>query len=163
MTAALFLKAARAAGFKIATAESCTGGLLAAELTGPAGASTVFERGWVTYSNEAKVAELGVRQTTLDAFGAVSEEVAAEMAAGARRESGATVALSVTGVAGPGRSERKAEGHVCFGVATAEGTWTQTVEWGALGREAVRARSVAHAVAMLVDAVEGRFPAQRRP
>ena len=149
MTPGELLDAARAAGATIAVAESCTGGLLAAAITQEAGASDVFDRGWVTYSNAAKVGELGVAQATLDAHGAVSEAVAAEMAAGARARSGAALALSITGIAGPGGSETKPEGRVCFGLATAGGTVARTVEFGALGRGAVRAASVAEALRMI--------------
>lgn len=149
MTAEEVLAAARAAGARIGVAESCTGGLLAAELTRPAGASDVFDRGWVTYSNEAKAADLGVDPATIAAHGAVSEPVAAEMARGARARSGATLALSITGIAGPGGSEAKPEGRVCFGLATKDGVEARTVEFGAFGRGAVRAASVAEALRML--------------
>lgn len=154
MTAQALLDAARAAGATVATAESCTGGLLAGAITAPAGASAIFERGFVTYSNAAKVEMLGVSPTTLQAHGAVSEAVAAEMAQGGRLRSGATVAVSVTGIAGPGGSEVKPEGRVCFGLATEAGTTTETVEFGPLGRDAVRARAVDHALALLLAAVQ---------
>ncbi|MCC0063961.1 MAG: nicotinamide-nucleotide amidohydrolase family protein [Defluviimonas sp.] len=158
MTAAeRLLAAARAAGATIATAESCTGGMIAAAITDVAGASDIFERGFVTYSNAAKTAMLGVRAQTLAAHGAVSEEVAREMAEGAQREADATLAVSVTGIAGPGGSEHKPEGRVCFGLAAAgRQTRTETVDFGALGRAAVRRASVDHALRLLVDAcVEG--------
>lgn len=157
MSAAALLAAARAKGATVAVAESCTGGLLAGAITAPAGASLVFDRGFVTYSNAAKVDLLGVRPATLDAFGAVSEEVAGEMAAGALARSAAQVALSITGVAGPGGSDRKPEGRVCFGLATDEGVDTETQEFGAAGRDAVRAASVAHALGLLLAAVQ-RLP-----
>ena len=139
----------------IATAESCTGGLIAGAITDIAGASAVFDRGFVTYSNAAKVEMLGVSEATLATHGAVSEEVAAEMARGARDRSGVDVAVSVTGIAGPGGSEHKPEGRVCFGLATAAGVATETVEFGALGREKVRAATVRHALALLERAVGG--------
>ena len=148
------LAAARAAGVRLAVAESCTGGMLAAALTDPPGASDVVDRGWVTYSNAAKVAELGVREATLAAHGAVSEEVAAEMAAGARARAGTELSLSITGIAGPGGSERKPEGRVCFALATAAGTEARTVEFGAIGRGAVRAAAVETALGMLLDGVQ---------
>lgn len=147
------LKAARAKGMRIAAAESCTGGMIMAALTDIPGSSSVVDRGFVTYSNAAKIAMLGVRPETLAAFGAVSEEVAAEMAAGALARSEAQLAVSVTGIAGPGGSEHKPEGRVCFGLATAAGLRTETVEFGALGRAGVRAASVAHALGLLAAAL----------
>ena len=148
------LERARAAGVRMATAESCTGGLLAGAITDVAGSSDVFDRGFVTYSNAAKVEMLGVAEATLDAHGAVSEEVAREMAAGALARSAAGLAVSVTGIAGPGGSEFKPEGRVCFGLA-AEGraTRTETVEFGPLGRGEVRRRSVDHALGLLLGAI----------
>ncbi len=153
-TATEVLQAARYWGARIATAESCTGGLIAGALTDVAGSSDVFERGFVTYSNEAKVDMLGVRQDTLEAVGAVSEEVAREMAEGALRSSRATLAVSVTGIAGPGGSEFKPEGRVCFGLAqTGKPTQVETVEFGPLGRAAVRQATVEHALALLARAL----------
>jgi nicotinamide-nucleotide amidase len=114
-----------AAGKKLATAESCTGGLIANRITDVSGASAVFTHGFVTYSNEAKAQMIGVSKETLDTYGAVSEEVAGEMAAGARRVSGADIAVSVTGIAGPsGGTDEKPVGTVCFGVATIDGVRT---------------------------------------
>lgn len=153
MTAEEVLALARAAGVRLASAESCTGGLLAAEITAVPGSSDAFDRGFVTYSNEAKVALLGVAAGTLRAHGAVSEEVAREMAMGARARSDGALAVSITGVAGPGGSERKPEGRVCFGLASAGGVSTATVEFGALGRGAVRSASVAHALRLLSGAL----------
>src|SRR5690606_21805659 len=109
--AAEVLARARAAGLRIATAESCTGGMVAAALTDVAGSSDVFDRGFVTYSNAAKEAMLGVSAATLAAHGAVSEEVAREMAEGALSHSLAGLAVSITGIAGPGGSEFKPEGR----------------------------------------------------
>jgi nicotinamide-nucleotide amidase len=148
------LAAARAAGATIATAESCTGGLLAGAITAVPGSSDIFDRGFVTYSNAAKTDMLGVTETTLAAHGAVSEEVAREMAEGALARSAATLAVSVTGIAGPGGSDHKPEGRVCFGLARTglPGT-TQTVEFGAIGRAEVRARSVDHALCLLLSAL----------
>lgn len=157
MTAAeRLLAAARARTAMIATAESCTGGLLAGAITDVPGSSDVFDRGFVTYSNAAKQAMLGVRAETLAAHGAVSEEVAREMAEGALARSQATLAVSVTGIAGPGGSEFKPEGRVCFGLA-AKGrqTVTETVEFGPLGRAQVRAASVARALDLLLAALAG--------
>ena len=154
MTAEALLDAARARGLCLATAESCTGGLLAGAITTPPGASAIFDRGFVTYTNEAKRDLLGVRQETLERHGAVSEEVAAEMAAGALARSGANLAVSVTGIAGPGSSATKPEGRVCFGLALASSTHVETVEFGALGRDSVRAAAVQHALQLLLQAVE---------
>ena len=109
---------ASAAGIVIATAESCTGGMISAAITDIAGSSRVLDRGFVTYSNAAKMDMLGVSADTLDTHGAVSEQVAAEMAAGALKHSNATLSVSVTGIAGPGGSDFKPEGRVCFGIAT---------------------------------------------
>ena len=151
--AADVLAAAQTKGLLIATAESCTGGLLAGAITDVAGSSAIFDRGFVTYTNAAKVAMLGVSEETLDAFGAVSEQVAAEMASGAVSHSLAQIAVSVTGIAGPGGSEFKPEGRVCFGLASADGVVTETVEFGALGRAEVRRAAVDHALARLLGAV----------
>lgn len=147
------LARARAAGVMIATAESCTGGLVAGALTDIAGSSDVFERGFVTYSNAAKREMLGVAQATLDAHGAVSEAVAREMALGALAHSHAGIAVSITGIAGPGGSEFKPEGRVCFGLARkGGGVTTETVDFGPLGRARVRAASVQHALTLLLRA-----------
>tara|TARA_R110001606_G_scaffold76000_1_gene175819 strand:- start:68 stop:541 length:474 start_codon:yes stop_codon:yes gene_type:complete len=137
----------------IATAESCTGGMIAAALTDIAGSSAVFERGFVTYSNAAKMQMLGVAVATLDRVGAVSEAVAAEMAQGAIARSDAAIAVSVTGIAGPGGSEHKPEGRVCFGIAGPQGISTQTVEFGALGRANVRRAARDHALMLVLQAI----------
>lgn len=151
--AADLLAAARAAGLTIATAESCTGGLISGAITEVAGSSDIFDRGFVTYSNAAKQQMLGVRAETLAEHGAVSEAVAAEMAVGALIGSEADLAVSVTGIAGPGGSEHKPEGRVCFGLARRGGeVQVETVEFGALGRGAVRAATVDHALEMLIAA-----------
>ena len=147
------LDAARARSVMIATAESCTGGLIVAALTEVPGSSDAVDRGFITYSNGAKQDMLGVRPDTLQAHGAVSEEVAMEMAAGALRHSAAGIAVSVTGIAGPGGSEHKPEGRVCFGIAQPFGTRTETVEFGAIGRHRVRAATVEHALQLLMDAL----------
>lgn len=152
--AAQVLDAAQAKGWRVATAESCTGGLIAGALTEMPGSSRVVDRGFVTYSNAAKRDMLGVTQASLDAHGAVSEQVAAEMAAGALRASDADVAVSVTGIAGPGGSEFKPEGMVCFGLATGDGTRTETVQFGPLGRSRVRAATVAHALDLLLKVLD---------
>lgn len=151
--AAEVLAACREKSLHIAVAESCTGGLLGVALTAVAGSSDVFERGFITYTNDAKVEMLGVRATTLEAHGAVSEEVAAEMAAGALSHSNAQVSLSITGIAGPGGSEFKPEGRVCFGISSPLKTYAETVEFGAIGRGEVRAAAVKHALTMILEAV----------
>ncbi|MGR3662008.1 MAG: CinA family protein [Paracoccaceae bacterium] len=148
------LEIARRAGVMIATAESCTGGLIAGALTDVAGSSDVFDRGFVTYSNNAKVEMLGVSKKSLDEHGAVSEVVAREMAAGALARSDAGIAVSVTGIAGPGGSEFKPEGLVCFGLArTGRDTVSETVMFGAIGRGEVRSATVSHALEMLKTAL----------
>lgn len=152
--AADLLALARQKGVMIATAESCTGGMIAMQLTEIAGSSAVFDRGYVTYSNAAKADMLGVRTETLDRFGAVSEAVAREMAEGALARSSASLAVSVTGIAGPGGSEHKPEGRVCFGLAMSGGpAQAETCEFGAIGRAEVREASARHALSMLTEAL----------
>lgn len=103
---------------RLVTAESCTGGMIAAVMTDRSGSSSVFERGYVTYSNEAKIEELGVKSETIETHGAVSEQTAAEMAKGALKHSHADIALSVTGIAGPnGGMKEKPVGLVYIGIA----------------------------------------------
>ena len=153
MSAVHILELAKSQGLMITTAESCTGGLIAAALTEIAGSSAVFERGFVTYTNAAKHEMLGVLDQTLTKHGAVSEEVAAEMARGALAYSNAQLAVSVTGIAGPGGSDFKPEGRVCFGLATTTNAGTQTVEFGALGRANVRHAARDHALEMILSAL----------
>jgi nicotinamide-nucleotide amidase len=127
--------------------------MVAAALTDIAGSSDVFERGFVTYSNAAKREMLGVKEQTLIARGAVSEDVASEMADGALERSHASLAVSITGIAGPGGSEHKPEGRVCFGIARlGKATKTETVEFGAIGRTEVRHAACAYALALLLKA-----------
>lgn len=151
--AATVLDAARTKGVMIATAESCTGGMVAVALTDISGSSDVVERGFVTYSNAAKMEMLGVLAQTLNDHGAVSEPVAQEMALGALTHSGADVAVSITGIAGPGGSDHKPEGRVCFATATADVTFVETVEFGALGRANVRQAARDHALDLLNRAI----------
>ncbi|WP_300586501.1 nicotinamide-nucleotide amidohydrolase family protein [Marivita sp.] len=156
MTLALaeeLLRLAEAAGATVTTAESCTGGMVAAAITDVAGSSAVFERGFVTYSNQAKVEMLVVSTATLEAHGAVSEEVAREMALGALAAARADVAVSISGIAGPGGSEFKPEGRVCFGLATTQGVQTKTIDFGALGRANVRAAARDEALSLLAAAL----------
>jgi nicotinamide-nucleotide amidase len=150
---AALLDLARKLGLRFATAESCTGGMVSAALTDTAGSSDVFDRGFVTYSNAAKVDMLGVSEATLAAYGAVSEPVAREMAEGALKRSKAALAVSITGIAGPGGSDFKPEGRVCFGVATPESVRTETLEFGALGRAKVREAATQHALGLLAAAL----------
>ena len=133
----------------IVGAESCTGGLVAAVLTSVSGSSAWVDRAFVTYSNEAKMEMLGVATATLDAFGAVSEDTAREMALGALKNSRATMAYSVTGVAGPtGGTATKPVGMVCFAFATAHSVTATTQHFGG-DRSAVREQSVNFVLAQL--------------
>ena len=143
----------RSKGLKIATAESCTGGLVGAMRTEIAGSSDVFDRGFITYSNAAKQDMLGVKSQTLETFGAVSPEVAIEMALGSLGNSLADVTVSITGIAGPGPSEHKPEGRVCFACATSQGCHSETVEFGPLGRAEVRKAAAHRALALLASAL----------
>ncbi len=158
MDVASLLDQTRAKGVMIATAESCTGGMVAAAVTDIAGSSAVFDRGFVTYTNAAKMQMLAVQSTTLDAHGAVSEPVAREMAAGALAHSDADIAVSITGIAGPGGSEHKPEGRVCFGLATGDGVQTSTVEFGARGRAQVRQAACDHALMLVQQAILSSLP-----
>lgn len=144
---------ARARGRWLATAESCTGGMVAAALTELPGSSAHFAGGFVTYTNGLKRDLLGVPQALLDAHGAVSEPVARAMAEGARARTGADFAVSVSGIAGPGGSEFKPEGRVCFALAGPGGVAAETVEFGALGREKVRRAARDHALRMVLAAL----------
>jgi len=151
------LDVCRARGLKIATAESCTGGLVAGLLTEIAGSSDVVERGFVTYSNDSKQELIGVRAETLAAHGAVSEETAREMAQGALSHSRADIAVSITGIAGPGGgSELKPVGLVhfaCYGPG--ERRFAVERRFGERGRGAVRLAAVEQALALLADAAGG--------
>lgn len=149
------LSTARSSGFMIATAESCTGGLIAGALTEIAGSSDVVDRGFVTYSNAAKQQMLGVSAKSLERFGAVSEAVAKEMAFGAIANSLADIAVSVTGVAGPGGgSPEKPVGTVWFGCAC-QGMEpvSECVQFGDIGRAAVRQKTVEQALTMLLATI----------
>ena len=142
------------AGLKLTTAESCTGGMIAAAITDVPGSSSIFERGYVTYSNAAKTEMLNVPPALFDSVGAVSIEVAQAMADGSLLAAGADVAVSVTGIAGPGGSEFKPEGRVCFGLAqSGKGTQTHQIDFGALGRDNVRQASVDYALELLASAL----------
>lgn len=143
----------RARGLGIATAESCTGGLVTALLTSIAGSSDVFERGFVTYSNQAKQECLGVEAALIERFGAVSAETAAAMAAGLLAHTPAELALSVTGIAGPGGgSPAKPVGLVYFGYGTRGAIATVEKRFGDIGRENVRMAATAVALDLLRQA-----------
>ena len=149
--AAHVLKLFRARGLTLATAESCTGGLVAGALTEIAGSSDVVDRGFVTYSNAAKEAMLGVPAATLKRHGAVSAETAAAMAAGALEHSEADITVAITGIAGPGGgSKQKPVGLVHFAAASRDGRRLALHRrFGKIGRRRVRERSVAEALALL--------------
>jgi nicotinamide-nucleotide amidase len=151
------LKIFRARELKIATAESCTGGLVAGALTEIAGSSDVVDRGFVTYSNAAKEAMLGVPAATLKRYGAVSAETAAAMAAGALKNSQADITVAITGIAGPGGgSAQKPVGLVHFAAASRDGRQLALHRrFGKIGRRRVRERSVAEALALLQTLAEG--------
>ena len=152
--AAALIDSCRAAGLTIATAESCTGGLLAALITAIPGSSHVFERGFVTYSNSAKIESLGVAPPILEQFGAVSAEAARAMAEGALTHSPASRALSITGIAGPGGgSPEKPVGLVHFGLARRGGAIIAVEKrFGELGRDEVRSAAIATAIDLLLEA-----------
>ncbi len=151
------LAACRAHGIMMATAESCTGGLIAGALTDIAGSSDVVDRGFVTYSNAAKIEMIGVSAATLDAFGAVSRETAVEMAAGALARSHAGIALSVTGIAGPGGgSAEKPVGLVWFGVAVRGlPTTAERRLFEDRGRDFIRDETVKTALSLGIAALDG--------
>jgi nicotinamide-nucleotide amidase len=147
----------------IATAESCTGGLVAGALTDIPGSSDVIDRAFVTYSNDAKRVMLGVEALTLSTFGAVSKETATQMAVGALERAGVDLAVSITGIAGPGgATPGKPVGLVHFAVAARDGRIINREQrFGAIGRSAVRERSVIEALRMLMELARG--PQQVKP
>ncbi|NBX65646.1 MAG: CinA family protein [Proteobacteria bacterium] len=139
-------KKLKAKGWMLATAESCTGGLIAARITEVAGSSEYFDRGFVTYSNDSKTRQLGVPAVLIDDFGAVSKKVAEAMAKGALEHSNAQIAISVTGIAGPsGGSPEKPVGLVYIGVATWDRANVYEHRFSG-DRAAIRAQTVAHAL-----------------
>src|ERR1700758_2899343 len=147
----------------IATAESCTGRLVAGALTDIPGSSDVIDRGFVTYSNEAKRAMLGVEASTLQTFGAVSKETATQMAVGALERANVDLAVSITGIAGPGgATPGKPVGLVHFAVAARDGRIIHREQrFGAIGRSAVRERSVVEALRMLIELARGPQAAKK--
>ena len=148
----------------IATAESCTGGLVAAALTEIPGSSDVIDRGFVTYSNDAKRTMLGVKATTLESFGAVSKETAMQMVVGALEEADVDLAVSITGIAGPGgATPGKPVGLVHLAVASRDGRIVhKECRFGAIGRTQVRARSVLEALRMLTELARGPKPPAKK-
>jgi nicotinamide-nucleotide amidase len=149
------IEKAKAKGVMLATAESCTGGLIAGYLTAIAGSSAVLERGYVTYSNDAKVELLGVPAAIVAAYGAVSEQTVRAMAEGCLARSRADVSVAVTGIAGPtGGSADKPVGLVHLATAARDGAIVHVEQrFGALGRDEVRLATVAVALTMLDDAL----------
>jgi nicotinamide-nucleotide amidase len=151
------LSACRAARLRLATAESCTGGLVAAALTDIAGSSDVVERGFVTYSNEAKAELLGVPATMITAHGAVSAQVATAMAQGALARAPVDLAVSITGIAGPGgATPGKPVGLVYFGILRKGGSARVERHTFPGDRAAVRAAATERALELLLEAVRGR-------
>ncbi len=134
----------------IASAESCTGGMLSSTITEIPGSSAIFDCGFVTYSNISKMTLLSVNENTLHHHGAVSEEVAGEMAIGAINNSQASLAISITGIAGPGGSTTKPEGMVCFSIAINNKIkLAETKNWGPLGRDRIRQKATLHGLQLL--------------
>ena len=153
-SAKIVFQAASLKKIVLASAESCTGGMLSTAITDIPGSSTVFECGFVTYSNLSKMRVLGVREETIKTFGAVSEEVAAEMAIGALYNSKANLAISITGVAGPGGTTAKPEGMVCFSIAfDNKEKLNKTKNFGPLGRDIVRQKATLYGLALLENAL----------
>ena len=141
---------------RLAVAESCTGGWVAMALTGITGSSEWFDRGFVTYSNEAKQQMLGVRASTLETYGAVSERTVAEMANGALVASGVDVSLAISGIAGPGGgTAEKPVGTVCFAWRLERADAVTACKWFAGDRQAVRRQAVEHALSKLLELIKG--------
>lgn len=138
----------------ITTAESCTGGLIGAALTEISGSSAVFDRGFITYSNQAKIEMLGIHKDTLNTHGAVSAQTAQEMALGALQQSQAMLSVSVTGIAGPKSDDsEKPVGLVYIATAFGDKVIVQENQFGDLGRQGVREATTIKALAMLLDAI----------
>ena len=149
--------ALKAHGYMLALAESCTGGMVAEAITSVAGCSTWFDRGFVTYSNQAKIDMLGVSAQTLETFGAVSEQIAVEMAFGALNNSQSQIAGSITGVAGPdGGTADKAVGTVCFAWAEInQPTTTMTKNFDG-NRRKIRQQATTFLIGQLIDQLKKR-------
>ncbi len=136
-------------GSKVASAESCTGGLIGFELTKFPGSSSFYDQGFIAYSNMSKQSLLGVSKKNLENFGAVSEQVAIDMASGALKYSNADFSISITGIAGPGSNGIKAEGLVWFGAACKKRTASIHYNFGPIGRDLVRRQSANFAISFL--------------
>jgi len=153
--AAEVITAAKTKDWFVATAESCTGGLIGGALTDVAGSSSAVDRGFITYTNKAKMQVLGVKSDTLRAVGAVAEETAREMALGAIAQSASHVAVAVTGIAGPGGTADKPGGRVHLATATRNGVSEhRQMDYGDIGRDEVRLATIATALEMLIQAIE---------
>ncbi len=138
----------------ICCAESCTGGMLSSTIVGVVGASDVLDMGFVTYANEAKIKLLSVRQVDIDKYGVVSEVVAGDMARGVCEVSGAEVGVGISGIAGPGGSDFKPEGMVCFGFCVNGEVTTCTKQFGAIGRQNVREKSCEFAIDKVIELIK---------
>tara|TARA_B100001559_G_C16252873_1_gene507836 strand:+ start:53 stop:547 length:495 start_codon:yes stop_codon:yes gene_type:complete len=136
---------------KLVSCESCTGGLLGFEITKIPGSSEYFDRGFITYSNSSKCSILGVSDKTIQRYGAVSRQVAKEMAIGGLKNSDAQYSVSITGIAGPGSQGAKPEGLVWFGMANRCISVAKKRNFGALGRNTVRNQSCKHALNLLIE------------
>lgn len=154
--ARILIEHCKAAGLTIATAESCTGGMVVAALTDIAGSSAVVDRGYITYSNQAKIEMLGVNARTLEAHGAVSRETALQMSAGALMRSGADLAVAVTGIAGPsGGSAEKPIGLVHLAARDRRGHLHHIESrYGDIGRDGIRLATVQTALGMLEGLIQ---------
>ena len=145
-------------GFRISFAESCTGGLCCGTLVNVSNASKVLDMSFVTYANEAKVELINVNPETIDAYGVVSEQVAGEMCKGVAEKAHSEVGVGVTGVAGPtGGTAKKPVGMVCFGFYVLGNVTTRTMQFGNIGRNEVRAKSVDFVFNTLAELLEKQF------
>lgn len=151
MKAEQLVKVLKQKNLKICCAESCTGGMLTSTLIDVVGASDVLDMGLVTYANDVKQKLLGVNPKAIEQFGVVSETVAEQMAIGAKNASGANIGVGITGIAGPGGSEHKPEGMVCFGFLVDNKITTKTMQFGAIGRQNVRKKSCEFAIDTLLQ------------
>lgn len=142
--------------FRISFAESCTGGLAAARLIDIPDVSSVFDASFVTYANSAKIKLIGVRETDINTYGVVSEEVARGMAEGCAKEAGADVGVGISGIAGPtGETAKKPIGMVCFGFYIAGECFSYTMQFGNIGRNNVREKSVEFVYTTLSKLLKG--------